>query len=99
MNHCQVFDELSRLPESKQAQFDKLVLHLSEIIPDFNYSLFALYFVNNQLKESEWWILDAGEVFERYDTWAKEWVSYSAKVELDAHSAPIESETHSAQIE
>ena len=87
MNHNQVFHELYSLSGSKQAQFERLVSDLSTIIPDFDFSMLALYFVNNI---SEAWISDSGEVFDRYDTWVQEWRAHSAQIELEAHSAQIE---------
>ena len=91
MDAHQVFQQLNNLRGRDQALFERVIAELMAIIPNFEYNIFTMYFVNNI---SEPWISNPEILLERYHIWVQEWELYMAGLE-SASSAILESASSS----
>lgn len=83
MDAHQVFQQLNNLRGRDQALFERVIAELMAIIPNFEYNIFTMYFVNNI---SETWISNPEILLERYHIWVQEWELYMAGLESASSS-------------
>lgn len=87
MDAHQVFQQLNNLRGRDQNLFERVIAELMAIIPNFEYNIFTMYFVNNI---SETWISNPEILLERYHIWVQEWELYMVQIE-SAPSSILES--------